>query len=115
MTSRGPRVVAVMTDLMLLSRIDAAVTSADGTLQRVDGPVAIGEADIVLVDWTARTAAWPDELSAWRARHPAARVILFGRHTDLESHAAARAAGIGPMWARSKLVGELPRLLTPLG
>ncbi len=115
MTPSGPRVVAVMTDLMLLSRIDAAVTSADGSLQRVDGPSDVDDADLVLVDWTSRTATWPDELAAWRATHPAARVILFGRHTDLESHAAARATGVGPMWARSKLVGELPRLLTPAG
>jgi hypothetical protein len=114
MTPRAPRVVAVMTDLMLLSRIDAAVTGADGSLRRVDGPSAIGEADLILVDWSARAVAWPEELAAWRATHPAARVILFGRHTDLESHAAARAAGAGPMWARSKLVAELPRLLMPV-
>jgi hypothetical protein len=41
----------------------------------------------------------------------ASRVILFGRHTDLEAHAAAREAGLGPMWARSKLVTELSDLI----
>ena len=40
-----------------------------------------------------------------------ARVVLFGPHTDLAAHGAAREAGLGPMWARSKLVAELPDLL----
>ena len=39
------------------------------------------------------------------------RVVVFGPHTDLEAHAAARAAGIGPMMARSKLVTSLAELL----
>ena len=39
------------------------------------------------------------------------RLILFGPHTDLEAHADARAAGLGPMWARSKLVAELQALM----
>jgi hypothetical protein len=60
----------------------------------------------VLVDWSSRRAGWADALSA-----SGARVILFGRHTDLEAHADARAAGLGPMWARSKLVTELPSLV----
>jgi hypothetical protein len=41
----------------------------------------------------------------------ASRVILFGPRTDLEAHAAARAAGLGPMWARSKVIAGLPSLL----
>jgi hypothetical protein len=39
-------------------------------------------------------------------------VILFGPHGDLEAHAAARATGLGPMIARSKLVADLPTLVT---
>ena len=103
-------VVAVMDDLMLLSRIDAAATAAGATLRRVDAPAEVGEADLVLVDWSARTDAWTPALVDWRAGHPSARVILFGRHTDIESHGAAKAAGLGPMWARSKLVAALAGL-----
>jgi hypothetical protein len=104
-------IVAVMDDLMLLSRIDAAATSAGAALLRVDTPTKVGEADLVLVDWSARADAWAPALASWRATHPQGRVILFGRHTDLESHAAAKAAGLGPMWARSKLVAELPAVM----
>jgi hypothetical protein len=38
-------------------------------------------------------------------------VVLFGPHTDLAAHAEARAAGLGPMLARSKLLADLPTLL----
>ena len=101
------RVGAVVDDLMLFSRIDAAAASADASLVRVSSPADLPpDLDLVLVDWSAREATWADVLRALPAR-----VILFGRHTDLEAHAAARAAGLGPMWARSKLVAELPPLL----
>jgi hypothetical protein len=102
------RVAAVVSDLMLFSRIESAATAAGTALARVDSPADLpDDLDLVLVDWSARDAGWTDAL---RAAH-ASRVILFGPHTDLDAHAAARAAGLGPMWARSKLVAELPALL----
>ena len=102
------RVAAVMSDLMLFSRIDSAATAAGASLIRVDSPADLPpDLDMVLVDWSARGPAWSDALRDG----PTARIILFGRHTDLEAHAAARAAGFGPMWARSKLVHVLPELL----
>jgi hypothetical protein len=100
------RVAAIISDLMLFSRIEAAA----GSVRRVDRPSDLAPAeplDLVLVDWSAREPGWADALAAL----PAERIVLFGRHTDLEAHAAARAAGLGPMWARSKLVAELPTLL----
>ena len=101
------RVGAVIDDLMLFSRIDAAASSAGASLVRASTPADLpGDLDLVLVDWSSRGPAWADALRA-----SAARVILFGRHTDLEAHADARAAGLGPMWARSKLISELPSLV----
>jgi len=107
------RVAAVISDLMLYSRIDAAATEAGASLMRLDSPVdlPVGDVDLVLVDWSARDGRWADHLIDWCAGAPHARLILFGRHTDLEAHADARAAGLGPMWARSKLVAELTALL----
>ena len=95
-----------MSDLMLFSRIDAAAAAAGASLVRVDSPTELPEdLDLVLVDWSVRRADWVDALGATDAR-----VVLFGRHTDLEAHAAARASGLGPMWARSKLVAQLTGL-----
>jgi hypothetical protein len=104
------RVAAVVADLMLFSRIEAASIAAGTSLVRVYSPFDLAEDerfDLILVDWSARQPGWPDALR----EHTASRVILFGPHTDLEAHAAARAAGLGPMWARSKLVSELPSLV----
>jgi len=102
------RVAAVISDLMLYSRIDSAASAADATLVRVDSPAHLPpDLDLILVDWSARQPDWTDAL---RAR-TTSRVILFGQHTDLAAHADARAASLGPMWARSKLLGQLSRLL----
>ena len=108
------RIAAVVGDLLLFSRIDAAAASAGAMLERVDAPdqlPASNDADLVLVDWSARDDGWAEALSRVQARGEA-RVILFGQHTDLAAHAAARSAGLGPMWARSRLVKELPTLVT---
>jgi hypothetical protein len=102
------RVAAVMSDLMLYSRIDAAASAAGASLVRVDTPAELpDDLDLILVDWSARAPDWTDAL---RARTTSAPVILFGPHTDLAAHAEARAAGIGPMWARSRLLIELEEL-----
>lgn len=102
------RVGAVIDDLMLYSRIDAAAAAAGAEIIRTSHPTDLpADLDLVLVDWSARRPGWADVL---RAR-TGSRVVLFGRHTDLEAHADARAAGLGPMWARSKLLSDLASLL----
>jgi hypothetical protein len=104
------KVAAFVTDLMLYSRIESATRVSGVELARVDAPSDVPpDADLVLVDWSAREPDWADALG----RLDGARVVLFGPHTDLASHAAARDAGLGPMWARSKFVSELPSLVTP--
>ncbi len=103
------RVVAVLRDLMLYSRIESAARVSGASLLRVDSPSDVpSDADLVLVDWSSRDPSWPDALRALAAS--GARVLLFGPHTDLEAHAAAREAGLGPMMARSKLLSSLPAL-----
>lgn len=102
------RVAAVISDLMLFSRIESAASAAGASLVRVESPADLpSDLDLILVDWSARQPDWTDAL---RAR-TASRVILFGPHTDLEAHADARAASLGPMWARSKLLTQMSDLL----
>ena len=103
------KVAAVLADLLLFSRIESAARLAGAELIRVDAPDQLPPdgLDLILVDWASRGPSWPDAL-----RHrPGSRVVLFGPHTDLDAHAAARDAGLGPMWARSRLIGALPTLL----
>lgn len=102
------KVGVVMSDLMLFSRIESAATTANASLTRVDSPSDLpDDLDLILVDWSARGPAWADALGD----RSDTRIVVFGQHTDLDAHAAARAAGLGAMWARSKLVAELPTIL----
>jgi hypothetical protein len=108
-------------NLMIASRIAAAAERAGVAFIRVDDPSALppaGQLDLLLVDWGERTADWGRQITAWCANAPESarpRVVVFGPHVDVEAHAAARRAGLGPMLARSKLLTGLPGLLGQLG
>jgi hypothetical protein len=110
-------VVALVSDLMLASRIEAAATTAQAAFLRIDAIDELpppSEVSLVLVDWSERGRDWGARLQRWRASTPTSsqpRVVLFGFHTDLEGHAAAKREGTGPMLARSKLLSDLPRLI----
>lgn len=110
------RAVALVPDLITASRIREAASVAGADLQRIDAPAELPPAesvDLLLVDWGSRRSDWGTLLSAWgKSHHFAPRTVVFGPHTDLEAHAAARAAGLGPMWARSKLFTDLPAILS---
>ena len=107
----------VSRELLFASRIANAFERAGSSLTRVERPADLPPAQSVrlaLVDWGDRDADWASQLLAWLATASESarpRVVLFGPHTDLDSHAAARAVGLGPMWARSKLLVELDRLV----
>jgi hypothetical protein len=103
-------------DLMIATRIADAGARAGVEVRRYDDPSELPEAttvSLLLVDWAGRALDWGERLAAWCARAPQSvrpRIVLFGPHTDLAAHAEARAAGLGPMLARSKLLAELPTL-----
>ncbi|MEO8246437.1 MAG: hypothetical protein ABI622_04875 [Chloroflexota bacterium] len=107
------RVVYLGRDLMMGSRIAAAADAAGASLLRVGEPSGLpppDQADLVLVDWSERQPEWAAVISKWCAlapEHSGLRLILFGPHVDLDAHADARAAGLGPMMARSWLVSHL--------
>lgn len=108
--------MALVPDLMAASRIESATTAAEGTFTRIDlvddlpPPASV---DLLVVDWGSRRPGWDEAIAAWRGREVdrPPKVILFGPHTDLAAHADARAAGLGPMRARSAFFTSLPDLL----
>lgn len=107
------KVVALVGDLITASRILEAASRNGADALRVDGIddlPAPASVDLLLVDWGDHGADWGRRLAAWRADAPT-RIVLFGPHTDLEAHAAARGAGLGPMWARSRLMRDLNSLV----
>ena len=110
-------VAVVARDLMIATRIADVGVRAGVEVLRFDDPAqlpAAAEVSLLLVAWDERGPDWGSGLLAWCASAPKSarpRVVLFGPHTDLAAHADARAAGLGPMWARSKLIAEIPSLL----
>ena len=109
------KVVLLGRDLITASRIAESLARAASELRRVEDPAELPPAesvDLLLVDWDDRRPEWGSRLTAWRTGAPdfaGPRVIVFGPHADLAAHADARAAGLGPMWARSKLFAELAK------
>ena len=115
-TDPGPRVAALVPDLITASKIESAVRAAGGTFVRCDTAEELpapSTVDLVVVDWGSRRDAWAAEISTWRASavDPRPRIVLFGPHTDLEAHAAAKAAGLGPMKARSVVFTDVATFL----
>lgn len=114
-------VAVVARDLIIATRIADAAAAAGHEATRIDTPADLpppATVDLVFVDWGSREPDWSGALAEWCAGAPLSRrprLILFGPHTDLAAHADARAAGLGPMLARSKLVADLPALLAMAG
>ena len=113
------RVVALGSDLLIGSRLESMAVAAGATFTRCAHPDALpspADVDLLLVDWGARGTDWAAGLAAWRAGAvtPAPPMVLFGPHTDLAAHAAARSSGLGPMRARSAILSDLPNLLARL-
>jgi hypothetical protein len=109
------KVVLLGRDLIIASRILEAGARAGADVLRVDDPAdlpAPGEVRLLLVDWGDRRPDWGEQIRKWRAAASAAqpKVLLFGPHVDLAAHAAAKASGLGPMRARSRLVADLASL-----
>ena len=109
--------MALVRDLITASKIESSVVGGGGSLARIESPSQLpppSEVGVLVVDWGDRQPEWGSAIAAWRDSSPAdrsPRVILFGPHTDLAAHAAARDAGLGPMKARSAFFSTLPDLL----
>jgi hypothetical protein len=107
-------VAIVARDLIIATRIGDAARAAGHEALRVEAPGELpppSEVTAVFVDWAARDDAWADQLRPYREAERSGagpRLVIFGPHTDVAAHRAAREAAIGPMIARSKLVADLP-------
>lgn len=109
-------VALVGRDLLFGSRVADLVARSSRPFLRVDDPSQLPAPDtlsVVLVDWSERSSDWEDRLRAWYPNDAPGqpRMILFGSHRDLAAHAAARSLGHGPMWGRSRILSDLPKLL----
>jgi len=113
-----PHVIAVVDDLMFLSRIREAARGMGVELRSARGTKDLVEAArdggrLVLVDADSSRLPWAEAVLALRADPsvPPVPVIAFLRHVHAERAEAARVAGATRVLARSAFVQELPRLL----
>ena len=110
------RVVALVDDLMVRSRIEAAAgpetelifprIAADFTAALEPSP------DLILVGMAATRLPWPDLVRAARERAgQELPIIAFGPHMDLALRERALEAGASRVLANSALMQALPALL----
>lgn len=113
-----PQLIALVDDLMFLSRIREAARAAGIEVCAVRGEAdlvaaARREGRLVLVDADSERLPWRAALAALRAEPASAAlpVIAFVSHVRADLAAAARAAGASRVLARSAFVLELPELV----
>jgi hypothetical protein len=98
------RVVAVVTDLMLASRVTTALAAAGHEVEQEAAlPDELDGADLVVADLAA---VEPEALGSLGV--PA---IGFYQHTDADTKQRADAAGLAFAVPRSRMVRELPELV----
>jgi CheY-like chemotaxis protein len=111
-------VLAVVDDLMFLSRIREAARGAGLGVRTVRTTAelrsrAMDGARLVLVDADSASLPWDEAVRALRAdgTHPRLQIVAFLSHVHAERADAARAAGCTRVLARGAFVQELPRLM----
>jgi CheY-like chemotaxis protein len=113
-----PPVIAVVDDLLSLSRIREAGRGAGAEVRTARGPRDLVEAArdggrLVLVDADSSRLPWAEALRALRSEPSLAGlpVIAFFSHVHARRAEAARASGASRVLARSAFVQELPHLM----
>ena len=112
------RVLALVDDLLFLSRIREAARGTGAEVRPVRGPAdlvatARQGGRLVLVDADSTRLPWPDAVAALRSDPSLGSlpVVAFLSHVHAERADAARAAGCTRVLARGAFVQELPRLI----
>jgi CheY-like chemotaxis protein len=112
------RVLALVDDLLFLSRIREAARGTGTEVRPVRGPAdLVPEARkggrLVLVDADSSRLPWAAAVAALRSDPSLAAlpVVAFLSHVNAERADAARAAGCTRVLARGAFVQELPRLI----
>ena len=107
-------ILAVVSDLLIEVRIEAAAQlqgagvqtasprDADAMIRTVQPALVVADLAVAGLDLTALAAA---------ARETGATVVGFYPHVDVNLRRAAQSAGIAHVYARSRFLRELPKIL----
>lgn len=101
------RIAALITDLMLASRVQTSLQAAGHEVEQGSGvPDELDGIDLVVADLDAVP---PDQLA-----DAGVPVIGFYQHTDVDTKTRADEAGLAMAIPRSRMVRELPELVERL-
>jgi hypothetical protein len=102
------RVVAISSDLLLGSKVEAMLRAAGHEVTMAPGlaGAALGGADLIVADLDAES---PEALTA-----TGIPVLGYYSHVNAETKQAAEAAGVDLAVPRSRMARELPELATKL-
>jgi hypothetical protein len=102
------RVLALVPDLMLASRVEATLSAAGHEVTVASDPAAVklADADLIVAD-----VGEVDPVAIGDQGPP---VLGFCRHTEPETRRRAEAAGVDLVVPRSRLARELPELAARL-
>ena len=97
------RVVAIVSDLMLASRVTTSLAAAGHEVEQESSiPAELDGVDLVVADLDAVD---PEELGPLKLP-----VLGFYQHTDVATKERAEASGLALAVPRSRMVRELPEL-----
>jgi hypothetical protein len=100
------RIVAVVPDLMLASRVREGLSAAGHEVEVVSTLPDTVEAAAIVCDL--------DAVDAGAVAAAGAPALGFYRHVDIKTRRRAEAAGVGLVVPRSRMVRELPQLIETL-
>lgn len=100
------RILAIVPDLMLASRVEESLRSAGNDVSVATSLPDSVEADLLICDLDAIDA---DEIA-----QESVPILGFYSHVDVETKRAAEAAGIDLAVPRSRMARELPQLVNQL-
>lgn len=117
------RVIALVDDLMAVSRIDSAARASGTTVEYPASQSALqqvleqeqGGSALLLVGLATTKLEWetlvPFCQSVADEHEVKLQIVAFGPHMDLKLRERAKGAGIGEIWANSRMMTDLPKLL----
>lgn len=117
------RIIALVDDLMTVSRLESAAQASGKSIifpsnepelkQAIEQ--AEGQSALLLVGLATSKLPWetlvPFCQSVAGAEGVTLRVVAFGPHMDLKLRQLAKDAGIEEIWANSRLMTDLPKML----
>ncbi len=113
-----PQILALVDDLLFLSRVREAARGSDVAVRPVRRPAQLVEgvrdgSRLVLVDADSSRLPWADSLAALRGEglDGTVKAVAFFSHVDVDRAQAARAAGCEPVLPRSAFLKALPGLI----